>query len=85
MSTEIDRLNALIAKASAAGNATLLNRYLDEALPDNALCVVRGGTDRWQLTYRGEPVDGADFTTIRSKAVAEIQSWADAVEAGLAA
>ncbi len=85
MSNEVERLNTLIAKAAAAGNATLLNRYLDEALPDNALCVVRGGTDRWDLTDHGSHLYGGDLTTIRAKAVEQIQTWADAVEAGLAA
>jgi hypothetical protein len=85
MSNEVERLNNLITKAAAAGNATLLNRILDEALPDNALCVVRGINNRWELTDMGEPIYGADFTTIRSKAVEQIQTWTDAVEAGLAA
>ncbi|WP_066725832.1 MULTISPECIES: hypothetical protein [Hyphomicrobiales] len=68
----VDKLETLVSKATNAGNAQLLNRYLDAAIDDNRCAVIRSGS-QWAVTTNGFLLYEGDFTTIRSKTVAIIE------------
>lgn len=77
----ISQLEALAAKAARASNATLLNRYLDEAIEDNMVSVIRGkGYTEWEVASQGSPMYAGPFTTIRASVVSIIESRIIAAE-----